>query len=292
MTAAGPIVRTGAYVPGAQGPRLRLVSAPAGAQPRGTVIAVHAFAEEMNKSRRMCARLASMLAGEGWRVVQSDLAGCGDSSGEFRDATWSAWVADLRDELLHADPERPVWLWCVRAGALLAAPALAGLRRDTGLLLWQPVTSGAQHLQQFLRLHVGARIVGAGAAGEGPSVAQRLKAGATVELGGYELSAALAGALEQASFDLPAEHAGRIAWFEMSADDPASLSPAATRTIDRLRARGTPVVAEALHGELFWQTQEIAQSESLLARSCAALADAPASGPASPARAIADPCHG
>src|SRR5262245_3855900 len=67
------------------------------AAPRGTVLHVHPFAEEMNKSRRMAALHARALAGAGFEVLQVDLAGCGDSSGEFGDATWDDWVADVVD---------------------------------------------------------------------------------------------------------------------------------------------------------------------------------------------------
>jgi exosortase A-associated hydrolase 2 len=273
MNGASGVVRSGAYVAGSLGPLLRLEHAPAGRAPRGTVVAVHAFAEEMNKSRRMCARAARALAADGWRVVQTDLAGCGDSSGEFRDATWSAWVADLRSELADARTRGAVRLWCHRAGALLAAPVLAGQHDGVDLLLWQPVLSGAQHLQQFLRLHLGAQVVGSRT--DGPGARQRLQAGETVELGGYELTPGLAAALEQSSFDLPEGFAGRVAWFELAPEAPAELPPAAARGLERLRSRGIAIDAQALAGPLFWQTQEIEDCPELVRRSVAALSTAP-----------------
>ena len=138
------------------------------------------------------------------------------------------------------------------------------------LLLWQPALSGAQHLQQFLRLEAGARIVGSGKSGA-VSPAQRLRAGHAVEIAGYQLSPALAGGLEQASLDVPADYTGRIAWFEMCAGDEPRLSPAAMRVIERLQARHVEVNAEALIGPAFWQTVEIEESAELLERSRVAL---------------------
>lgn len=261
------IRQSAAFVPGTDGPCFRLISEPADVPARGTVLAAPAFAEEMNKARRMSARLARLLAGAGWRVVQRDLSGCGDSACELRDARWTGWLDELRSELLPLRAQGPVWLWGLRAGALLAA-ALAAEWRELNLLLWQPALSGRQHLQQFLRLHAGARIVGA-APGAEVTPAQALRAGRTVEVGGYELSADLAAALEQASFTLPDGHVGRVCWFELSADGAAS--PASRAAAEALAARSLRVELTALVGPSFWQTQEIEESEALLQRSCQAL---------------------
>lgn len=62
---------------------------------RGAVLYIHPFAEEMNKSRRMAARQARLLASSGFCVLQMDLLGCGDSSGVFEDATWDLWLKDV-----------------------------------------------------------------------------------------------------------------------------------------------------------------------------------------------------
>lgn len=288
MTPPKPVVRSAAYVAGTTGSRFRMVTEPSNAEVRGTIVLAQAFAEEMNKTRRMCARMSHLLAGDGWRVVQRDLCGCGDSSGEFRDASWPAWIDDLDAELSLADERKPLWLWCVRAGALLA-PALLARRPRVNLLLWQPVTSGAQHLQQFLRLHAGARIVGSSKSSDQQTPAQKLKAGATVEVGGYELSPALATGLEQAVFDTPAGFTGRVVWFELSTDLGPAASPAATRMAERLLARQVDVEIEALNGPLFWQTQEIEESEALLERTRIRL-DAAAAGARS--AAARDACHG
>ncbi|WP_287982709.1 hydrolase 2, exosortase A system-associated [Piscinibacter sp.] len=279
MTSGGPIMQSGMLVDGPAGRRFRLVSRPASPSDAGTVVFVHAFAEEMNKSRRMVARTARALAAHGWTVVQTDLHGCGDSAGEFRDATWDAWCSEVRDELVHADRGRPLWLWGHRAGALLAAAAAVEPRPELHLMLWQPALSGAQHLQQFLRLHAGARIVGAQKHTGGPSPLQRLRAGECVEVGGYELAPSLTHGLENARLDLPAGWAGRVVWLELSALDPPALPVPAAQCIARWRQSGVEVDAQVFAGPAFWLTQEIEECDELLHRTVQAIAG---SAPAMP----------
>lgn len=270
MKQSGPVRQGAEFARGVSGSRLRFVSEPSDKRPIGTVVCVPAFAEEMNKTRHMCARMARLLAEDGWRVSQRDLLGCGDSSGDFADASWAAWIQDLEDEFSLADPNLPVWLWGVRAGALLAAALLLD-RPQVNMLLWQPVASGAQHLQQFLRLHAGARIVGSAKAGNAVSPMQLLRDGSSVEVGGYELSPALTSGLERASFDVPPDFAGRIVWCEVSSDPDGQCSPTTARLAGRLREQGVSVEVQVLAGLPFWQTQEIEVNESLLRVSRAAL---------------------
>jgi exosortase A-associated hydrolase 2 len=274
MSSDGPTRQSASYVRGSTGARFRLVSEPLDAELRGAVLWAHPFAEELNKSRRMCARMARLLASRGWRVVQTDLSGCGDSSGEFRDASWQAWGEDLASELRQLEAIGPCWLWGVRAGALFASE-LTALRTDLNLLLWQPALQGALVLQQFLRLHAGARIVGAPPANDDTaSPAQRLKAGQTVEVGGYEISSALAGGLQRATFDLAPGHNGRVVWLEVSAAHPPALSPPARDAGQRMQQRGVQVMQEAVAGPMFWQTQEIEDCDALLQRSIELITEA------------------
>ena len=93
---------------------------------RARVLYVPPFAEEMNKSRRMAALAARALSAAGADVLQIDPHGTGDSSGEFRDASWQGWVDDIVEAarwLQQAPGDAPLWLWSLRAGCLLAAEA-------------------------------------------------------------------------------------------------------------------------------------------------------------------------
>ena len=269
MTVSTAITDSPSFEPFPNGHRLRCVSAPAHNVARGTVFLAPPFAEEMNKTRRMCARLARLLAADGWRVVRLDLYGCGDSAGELRDATWARWVDDLQIELRLSVEQTgaPVWIWCVRSGALFASDLLE-LVPSAHLLLWQPVLSGSTHLNQFLRLHSAARLLGRAKA---PSVkgtpAQQLAAGNTIEVGGYELPAAIAQGMAGANWKVDSGRGGRIVWLEIGADVATGPSPATVRAVEESRARGHEVQFEMLSGAPFWNSTEIVENEGLLMRS-------------------------
>ena len=84
------------FLESARGRHLAVLhSPPAGVPPRTAILHVQAFAEEMNKARRMVALQSRALAGDGHAVLVLDLTGCGDASGDFGDATWEAWLADV-----------------------------------------------------------------------------------------------------------------------------------------------------------------------------------------------------
>ena len=82
------------FLPAAHGERFCIFHLPVGAA-RGGIVYLHPFAEEMNKSRRMAALQSRMLAARGFAVLQIDLFGCGDSSGDFGDARWEIWRQDV-----------------------------------------------------------------------------------------------------------------------------------------------------------------------------------------------------
>ena len=240
----------------------------------GAFVYVHPFAEEMNKSRRMAALQSRMLAAAGFAVLQVDLYGCGDSAGEFADATWSGWIDDViaSANWLRERTGRVPALWGLRAGCLLAAQAAERMRDHAGLLFWQPVMSGSQHLQQFLRLHVAAKLAGRGAADRTGTkeLREELAGGRLVEVAGYQLSAAVASGLDTANL-APVPGSARVAWLEIAATEPPQLTPASTARIEAWRAAGHDVVAEAVTGLAFWQTQEIVECAALLAATQAAV---------------------
>jgi len=244
------------------------------AVPCGTVVHVHAFAEEMNKSRRMVALAADAWVQEGWQVMHVDLGGCGDSAGDFSSASWEGWLDDVRCayDWAMSRGDGPIWLWGLRLGALLACEASSRFRLDCGLLLWQPVTSGKQHLQQFLRLLKAAQVVGKAGSNLDESPQKRLARGETVEVAGYEISSALAQGLEAARIE--SLHAPRgVHWFQLvgAGAGSAAASPALERIQADCLSRGVTFQAHVAHGPSFWQTQEIEVADELLAQSRAAL---------------------
>jgi exosortase A-associated hydrolase 2 len=243
----------------------------------GAMLYVHPFAEEMNKARRMAALQARALAAAGWTVLQVDLAGCGDSEGEFGEATWDRWVADvseaagwLRERTGH-DP----WLWGLRAGCLVAVEAAAALGTVQGLLFWQPVLSGTQFLQQVLRLNIASQILGSTDAArvDTRELRERLRRGDSVEVAGYDLSPALAAGLEAAEL-APIAGACPVAWIEIAGAIGAEMSPAARARAAQWESAGHAVDARCVSGQAFWQTQEITECPALIRETVAVLAAA------------------
>src|ERR1700712_1296748 len=106
----------------------------------GAILFVHPFAEEMNKSRRMASLQARAFAQAGYAVLQCDLLGCGDSSGDFGDATWNDWIDDVADAAAWIGRrfDAPLTLWGLRAGCLVAAEAARRKSLDCDFLFWQP----------------------------------------------------------------------------------------------------------------------------------------------------------
>jgi exosortase A-associated hydrolase 2 len=246
--------------------------APAGPV-RGAVLFVHAWAEEMNKSRRMAALTSRALAATGHAVLQIDLLGCGDSGGDFAQATWTNWVNDVRIGaawLQQRHPGAPLCLWGQRAGALLAVQAAATLPPNTSFLFWQPPTAGKPLLQQFLRLKAAAEMQQGDAKATLEKARADLAGGRCVSVAGYELPPALASGLEAATLDLP-HAAAHVHWLETNTREPAALLPVSMQRVEAWRAAGHEVSVTAVSGPAFWQTQEIEDAPALAAATVAAM---------------------
>jgi exosortase A-associated hydrolase 2 len=257
---------------GRPGRRLALFYPAQGPVTRGLVNFVHPFAEEMNKSRRMVALQSRALAAAGFAVLQLDLHGCGDSSGDFGDANWTDWVADVEfgARWLRAQSDAPLWIWGLRAGCLLAAEAARRAPEPLSLLFWQPTLLGRSVLQQFLRLKLAADLIEGQDKGAMEGLRMLLAQGRAVDIAGYRLSAALASGLEAASLQ-PQPTPARLEWLELSGQTNPTLQPASGPPLERWRQSGAAVRSRAVTGPAFWQTAEIEEAPALLAATLAAL---------------------
>lgn len=259
---------------------------PAGTPVRGAVLYVHPWAEEMNKSRRMAALASRALAADGWAVLQVDLLGCGDSSGDFGDASWQAWIDDVDRTacwLRERHPSAPLWLWGLRAGALLANAAAPRIGGPLNLLFWQPALQGKALLQQFLRLKAAAQLADGGGKAILEAARADLNAGRPVEVAGYLLAPALAQGLDAATLappvDTPASH---LVWLEVSGQAEPTLAPATQAALPRWQGAGWQATAQVVAGPPFWQTTEIEDAPALVAATLAAMNAAERVGAATP----------
>ena len=245
---------------------------------RGVVL-VPPFAEEMNRARRMLRLQATALAESRISALLLDPFGTGDSAGDFADARWETWIADLRVAVmaLTARGIQRIGLLGMRLGAVLAVAAAATLASPCfATALWQPVVEGNRHLAEWLRVRTL----------PGPSNVSRrvtvemmracLAAGKTVEVGGYEIAPAMAVALDSLDLTELAHPAlGKVIWFEVVRDPMLPLSSAGTRCIAAWTASGLTVTAETIPGPAFWTGQGNNIVPDLISATTAALEKEP-----------------
>lgn len=238
-------------------------------QCRGAFIYVHPFADEMNKSRRMAAIQARSFAAMGFCVLQIDLFGCGDSSGEFKDAHWDIWKEDLALALqwLAGRVSVPISLWGLRLGALLALDfAKTACIPIENILLWQPVINGDSFLTQFLRLRLANDILANENAKPASTNIMRasLSSGETLEIAGYELSPALAAAIDTLKASELVVTKSTIYWFEIVSEAGRPMTPAGTKVITMWEQSSANLHVHLVPCAPFWATQEIAECHELI----------------------------
>lgn len=246
------------FLDGARGRAFCLLHEPDRATaPRAALLYLHPFAEEMNRSRRMAALQSRALARAGYTVLQLDLHGCGDSDGEFGDATWVQWQNDagLALDWLKQRCVAPVWVWGLRAGCLLAASLVTRRQDVAGLLLWQPQISGKQALRQFLRIKVAENMLAGERGVRADDLRGRLARGESVEIAGYLLAPGLAMGMEEVDLMVPPGSL-RIECLEITTGAGDALTPALGARVAEWRTAGHTVRARTVRGAPFWQMAE------------------------------------
>jgi exosortase A-associated hydrolase 2 len=236
----------------------------------GALIYIHPFGDEMNKARRMAAMQARSFAASGFSVLQIDLFGCGDSSGEFREARWDIWKRDLQiaREWVEGRTTAPVGLWGLRLGALLALDfAKSSPQGIHGIILWQPVTSGESFVTQFLRLQLANEMLAGDQEKKGGTNVLRkaLAGGKTLEVAGYELAPELAATIDGLKAADFAVKGTCIHWFETVAEEGRTLSPSAKRTVSAWEQQDVDLHMHLVTCLPFWATQEISECARLVA---------------------------
>jgi exosortase A-associated hydrolase 2 len=236
----------------------------------GALIYIHPFGDEMNKARRMAAMQARTFAASGFGVLQIDLFGCGDSSGEFREARWDIWKRDLEiaRKWVEDRTKAPVGLWGLRLGALLALDfAKSSPHGIYGIILWQPVISGESFLTQFLRLQLANEMLAGGQEKkDGTNVLRgRLAAGEILEVAGYELAPELAANIDGLkAAELPVKDTC-IHWFEVVAEEGRTLPPSAKKVVNGWEQHDIDLHMHLVTCLPFWATQEISECAQLIA---------------------------
>jgi exosortase A-associated hydrolase 2 len=251
---------------------------PAAAVANRGIVICPAFAEEMNRTRRTVRLFMERCAAAGIAAINVDLRGTGESAGEFADARWEDWLADLHRaaDWLRGRGCDEISLLGVRAGALLAWQlASAPGARFERLLLWQPLLTGKAVITDMLR----ARVIAMSTTGTKETVnelREQLRAGSAVEAAGYRLTAPLAAALEAAAIATTAATAatggGVVGWLEVVAEPEAPVRAAAENALAGLRAAGRRADLLRAQDPPFWATTETTTGAATVQASIAWLA--------------------
>lgn len=212
---------------------------------------------------------ARAFADIGFGVLQIDLFGCGDSSGEFADARWDIWKDDLAAAMawLKSNVSDSINLWGLRLGALLALDfASESAHPINNIVLWQPVLNGELFLTQFLRLKLANEMFTKEK--EKPTGTHAMRAslyeGETLEIAGYALSPVLAVAIERLKADALTVNKTPIYWLETVSESGRSIPLAATKLVHAWEQSGAKLQVHPVPGTPFWMSQEISESPELL----------------------------
>lgn len=232
---------------------------PGGTPIKSRLLFIPPFGEELNRTRHVIAAFARGCANLGIGVAVLDPFGTGDSEGDFSDASWDIWKADVEAAVawLEGQGREPIAIGGLRLGGTLAADVAADRPgKFQRLVLWQPVTNGQNYLKQFLRIRLAADLSEGGEGRDTKTLMAALMAGQTVEVAGYDLPPALGlsiDGLRLGAFGTNAK--APVIWLEVAAREDAPLSPAASRMIDGWKEAGIEVTAKAVPDEPVWNLQ-------------------------------------
>lgn len=245
-----------------------------------TVVILPPFGEELNKSRRMIAEQARSLASMGTSVVVPDLFGTGDSQGDFTDATFDIWKANMHwviDLVDSNDVGQGYSLLAIRFGALLLAELDAlHIARSKQILLWNAYIDGKLFLRQLLRTRLASQMLLNQEDKESiEDLLSMLQSGSAVDVGGYTLSPDLVLAIQSTSLSqMCRAKVASVRGFELSKRQGAQVSVGAQKFFDRIRLDGVDASVEAVMGDKFWATTETVVVRELITRTTAAFANA------------------
>lgn len=243
--------------------------------PRAQAVFFPAFGDEMNQTRRMVKLAAEALAARGIESVVFDPHGTGDSSAGFEEATVARWLADCRAIVARGQadsPSRPLLLIGCRLGVALAVDTSRALPESAAALIgWAPLLQGKQQLSGMLRADKVSRMQKSDAAGT-PEPKALWAAGECAWLGGYPVSAVLAGQLE-ALDATAAPKAARAMLIDVRVpvgDEPVVPTEPFKKRGESWTSQGVPTEVQAVPGAGFWNVADLVDVPELVEATVAA----------------------
>ncbi len=258
------------FIPDQLGKLFCILFSPEQSVTRRAIIHIPAFAEEMNKSRRMVRLQSQNFADRGYLVLVLDLFGTGESSGDFSEATWEIWLKNIETAIhwLQDQNIRKIDLWGLRIGALLALDFANRYQNQIEhILCWQPVINGESFINQFLRLRITSALLEIDKKTLQPNTSelkQQILDGQTLEISGYKLNPNLIRPLLSMHADqLEIKSVKEIAIFEIVLNEEQSVSAFTSRLLDNLQ-KNVSVSFTRVVGSLFWNSVEISDAPLLI----------------------------
>lgn len=207
------------YLPASKGDLFVSLYLPNTTDTNEVIMFIHPFGDELNKSRRMLSLQAKKFTEKGIAVFFMDLYGCGDSSGELRDVDWDLWLDDIFVcyKWVRNNVCKNIGLWGFRLGALLALDFSQNTNENISrILLWKPVISAEQFLNEFLRISLaGDMLTNSGKNKNKNDILQESVDGNLVELSGYELNPKLVQSMLIKNYKLFMRKDIQIIWIDI-----------------------------------------------------------------------------
>lgn len=246
--------------------------------PRGLILYLHPFGEEMNKSRRTVALQARQFAAAGYAVLQPDLTGCGDSFGELDDADWRIWLQDTQaasDWLRQRWERETIMLWGLRLGGALAAAFCETSANVQQLLLWHPLINGEQILNQLLRIELARDMLGKRKNLIGlRELRYRLEQSETLEVIGYPVTPQFAASIAQVNLEKVIPRVP-VTLIDVVSDGESTIRPGSQILVARWQQQSVQVKSAVARCPPFWATQEICECHPIIEMTLELLREAP-----------------
>jgi uncharacterized protein len=188
----GRAVETPLFVPIGSSQLFAVLHEPAGDFLGRAFVFCHPFGEEKLWSHRVFVSFARELARRGYAVLRFDCRGNGDSDGAFSASSLRTNLEDLGAAVAflrsRVGVDR-VALLGLRLGATTAALFAEGRDDVSMLVLWGPITDGARHMQELLRINLTTQLAVHGAVTtDREMLVEQLRLGRTVNVDGYDVA--------------------------------------------------------------------------------------------------------
>ena len=118
------------------------------------VVLCNPFGQEGMRAHRALRQLAMLLAKKGYHVLRFDYRGTGDSALDMEEVSALDWKDDVGvaiDELRDMSGAGKIAVVGLRLGALIAAASCVEKKDINRLVLWDPVLSGIEYIDELRR---------------------------------------------------------------------------------------------------------------------------------------------